>query len=674
MKALAVLLGILCASLPGLARGADEKADRPPVQTFSNPPELAPDSSGVYQLHFGPTEHVIDGQRYCLRAYNGMVPGPTIRVPKGTGADRRVRIDLHNDFTKADYREVVGFEGLGDVTCHDFNLTNLHAHGSHIRPDYAVYDAADPCSGKGCGPDQRYFADNVLHHVEFGETAKFRWDLDEDGTHRAGLDWYHPHIHGSTAIQVTNGAAGVWIVEGDVDKIRGIAGSKERIIIVNHIPYDSEYATPLTEGQSCTEDTLSLNNFLTVEHASPMLVNGKRKPRIVTPPNQVERWRILHAGTPDEMILTLHPGLDPDCQALNVSTRIPMTQIGADGSILSQPYTRDSTFMAAGYRVESMVKMPATRQTLCLTATRSDVPTTPVPDDVILIVTVDPRAGAATTEVMPSAVTLGNLAPPTTWMGRVNGQEQVVSCDTVKTIHQKVVLLVPRPAGSSSPSHHHHGSRPASTGPKPTKPTRPTGSGDGGTCDPNAPGPALTANCDCPEPNISCRKFDERRELGYDTDRVMTVGDSERWRLQAADGHPFHIHTNHFVVCPGGPNSKEPPFAHWRDTYFALADDPARDLLMEFRKFTGRFTLHCHKLNHEDEGMMELVEICAPGDLDCLCLENDGTKCTVPKSGCTEDDLQCQYAAQATTLFPAPAACTPTRPQPERRTMSRSHD
>ena len=79
------------------------------VETFANPPELTPDAEGVYQLRFGPSAVEIGGKRYCLRTYNGSVPGPTIRVPAGT--DRSVRVNLYNEFTSSDYREIAGMEG-----------------------------------------------------------------------------------------------------------------------------------------------------------------------------------------------------------------------------------------------------------------------------------------------------------------------------------------------------------------------------------------------------------------------------------------------------------------------------------------------------------------------------------------------------------------------------------
>ena len=72
-----------------------------------------------------------------------------------------------------------------------------------------------------------YTGDNVL--VEVGPTASesYRFDIDEHEQHQAGTFWYHPHVHGSTAIQVGSGMAGAFIIEGAVDAITGIAEARE---------------------------------------------------------------------------------------------------------------------------------------------------------------------------------------------------------------------------------------------------------------------------------------------------------------------------------------------------------------------------------------------------------------------------------------------------------------
>ncbi|WP_437682494.1 multicopper oxidase family protein [Sorangium sp. So ce131] len=627
--AFALLIAAL--ALPTACGGEDE-ADTTPETTpmYEDPPELQPGDGGVYELHFGPSAVEIDGRRFCLRGYNGAAVGPTIRVPKGEG--RGVHVTLHNDFTKSDFREIASMMGHGSRSCHDFNLTNLHGHGLHVQPNFATDDPADPCEGDGCAPGQRYFGDHVLHQVPPGASARYRWDLDEDGIHHEGTDWYHPHIHGSTAIQVMDGAAGALLIEGALDELPGIARARERVMVMTQVPIDHENTVPLREGEDCTEDNLSVTDFLAVETLRATLINGKLRPRIATPPGQVERWRMVYAGSPDEMGMKLHVAKDPACSDFD-KTPIETIQIARDGLTLPQFYRSDTVWVSPGYRADVMVKMPEEEQTLCLVGRR--------PNDllgsVIAIVDVDGGAGEPTEVNLPEEAAVAALAPPTSWTGMVDGKTTEVSCDSVETVHQKVVLLVPTPGQqppdlssdvalmSCDPAAHPHG------------------------IDPDAPA------CLCPDPNISCRKFDDRRAWGYRSDRVMTVGSAERWEIRAFDGHPFHIHINPFLVCPNKSN-KEPNFAHWRDTMWVQVEDGPRDVLMNPRKFTGQFVLHCHKLNHEDEGMMELVEICDPEDRECLCLGDDESGACIPQGGCLPEDLQCQFAKAATDAYPAPPA------------------
>ena len=79
----------------------------------------------------------------------------------------------------------------------DPNTTNLHTHGLHISSNSP--------------------GDNVFHVVEPGTEFTYQYDLPDD--HAGGTFWYHAHHHGSTALQVGGGMAGVMIVEdeeGDV--------------------------------------------------------------------------------------------------------------------------------------------------------------------------------------------------------------------------------------------------------------------------------------------------------------------------------------------------------------------------------------------------------------------------------------------------------------------------
>ena len=93
--------------------------------------------------------------------------------------------------------------------------------------------------------------------------------------------------------------------------------------------------------------------------------------------------------------------------------------------------------------------------------------------------------------------------------------------------------------------------------------------------------------------------------------RRLKLGGVEEWTLRTAltslaPNHPFHIHVNPFQHTRIGPDGQ--PETVWRDTVLVRKGKPLT-VRTRYVRYTGRFVLHCHMLDHEDQGMMELVEI-----------------------------------------------------------------
>ena len=93
--------------------------------------------------------------------------------------------------------------------------------------------------------------------------------------------------------------------------------------------------------------------------------------------------------------------------------------------------------------------------------------------------------------------------------------------------------------------------------------------------------------------------------------RQMQLGTASVWHLSVASAslapeHPFHIHVNPFEMVRPGPDGK--PQTVWKDTLLVHADNPVT-VKSRYEDFTGAFVLHCHILDHEDQGMMQKVEI-----------------------------------------------------------------
>ncbi|MEL6902449.1 MAG: multicopper oxidase domain-containing protein, partial [Cyanobacteria bacterium J06606_4] len=94
-------------------------------------------------------------------------------------------------------------------------------------------------------------------------------------------------------------------------------------------------------------------------------------------------------------------------------------------------------------------------------------------------------------------------------------------------------------------------------------------------------------------------------------DRVNTqvkLNQVEDWTIinKASIDHPFHLHTNRFQVIER--NGKPEPLRAWKDTVNIRGYESVK-IRVKFENYTGRTVYHCHILDHEDQGMMGIVDI-----------------------------------------------------------------
>jgi FtsP/CotA-like multicopper oxidase with cupredoxin domain len=96
------------------------------------------------------------------------------------------------------------------------------------------------------------------------------------------------------------------------------------------------------------------------------------------------------------------------------------------------------------------------------------------------------------------------------------------------------------------------------------------------------------------------------------TDTIVKVGTVEEWELVNGGGmmmdfdHPFHIHTNAFQLV--SENGRKPFFSAWKDVVNVPMGGSVR-IRIPFQDFSGRTVYHCHILDHEDLGMMAVIEM-----------------------------------------------------------------
>lgn len=95
--------------------------------------------------------------------------------------------------------------------------------------------------------------------------------------------------------------------------------------------------------------------------------------------------------------------------------------------------------------------------------------------------------------------------------------------------------------------------------------------------------------------------------------QIMTLGTTEEWKIinESSEVHPFHIHVNPFQVM--SINGVEIDRKSMDDT-FPIPAKGEVTIRTKYRDFDGKYVLHCHILFHEDNGMMQLVEVVKPGN------------------------------------------------------------
>jgi blue copper oxidase len=96
-------------------------------------------------------------------------------------------------------------------------------------------------------------------------------------------------------------------------------------------------------------------------------------------------------------------------------------------------------------------------------------------------------------------------------------------------------------------------------------------------------------------------------------DETVQSGSTEIWVFDNSLGnepHPMHIHALQFQVLErsGGRNGLIPTEGGWKDTVLLLPGEKV-SVIMTFGQNKGKYVLHCHNLEHEDDGMMLQFEI-----------------------------------------------------------------
>jgi FtsP/CotA-like multicopper oxidase with cupredoxin domain len=102
---------------------------------------------------------------------------------------------------------------------------------------------------------------------------------------------------------------------------------------------------------------------------------------------------------------------------------------------------------------------------------------------------------------------------------------------------------------------------------------------------------------------IDGKSFDPAR-----VDTSVAAGAVEEWTLQNTSpmDHPFHLHVWPMQIIEQSGQQTGAPL--WQDVVNVPARSSVR-VRIAFEDFTGKTVYHCHILDHEDNGMMGLIEV-----------------------------------------------------------------
>lgn len=86
---------------------------------------------------------------------------------------------------------------------------------------------------------------------------------------------------------------------------------------------------------------------------------------------------------------------------------------------------------------------------------------------------------------------------------------------------------------------------------------------------------------------------------------------TEVWEFRSLDDasiHPMHVHGMQFQVVSWSSGPLNANDQGWKDTVLVFPMETVR-VVMRVGTYPGLFLLHCHTLEHEDDGMMLNVQI-----------------------------------------------------------------
>jgi len=432
--------------------------------------------------------------------------GPVIRLRRG----QRVRAELHNE--------------LGEAT-------TVHWHGLHVPP---VVDG------------------QPRHPIAPGESRIVAFDVAD----RAGLYWYHPHPHGPdggrVGFQACAGLAGPLIINDDTEDALELPSGEQELLMVLQDRRFSE----ANELEYMPEGMGAMMTRMRGFHGDELLVNGQpadERPVSTRP----YRLRLLNGSNARIYKLAFTDGR-------------PMTVLGTDGGLLTQPV--DYPFVTLA---------PAERLDLWVDFTDSEV------GDAVELVSQAFAAGGMDQGMMER---MGE--------GGMMGNHRMMSDMRLGSVgdHRRRFRITAAAQSNQT--------RPKRLAPDIGLPT--------------VDGTTPIRRFELGMRMMRGFTLNSRRMNGTTVadDEVVGLGTTEIWEFhnRTMMPHPMHVHGLQFgVVARRGGAANHDLRAGIvdqgrHDTVLVLPGERVR-IALAFEDFDGLYMYHCHNMEHEDNGMMRYYRI-----------------------------------------------------------------
>jgi FtsP/CotA-like multicopper oxidase with cupredoxin domain len=548
----------------GAAPDAVNHCSRPVGNVVPEPRDLrSADGRLELDLNVENSQEPDGSTRYCYRLNDGS-ESPTLRLKPGDWLILRLHnrlIDLGSEGVAAGAATAHTGTRRGVDPCRSGAMsllsTNLHFHGLTVP---AV-----------CHQDE------VLRTSISPADAPFEYRFRIPPDEPPGLYWYHPHIHGFSARQVSGGASGALIIEGLENAIPEVGALPERVLIIRDQNLMHPDAAPATldaattpfvdhDGDAANTGTgfgrpardLSVNYI-------PVAYPDYPPATIAMKPGERQLWRVLNASSVTYLNLSMiwTRGHWRREQFMGL-VAVDGAALNANGSPERSFQWRDRIMVPPGARVELIVNAPAAGTSAQLVTRYVDTGPAGENDPNRPLISIVTQADASEPNAVVPTASAQPAPPKRPWIG------------SVAPARMRTLIFSEEPVDPADPN--------------------------------GAMRFYLTVEGQAP------KQFDP---AGTVPNLIVQQGDVEDWIIEnrSSEVHAFHIHQIHFEIIEWLGVAVNEPFL--RDTinvpYWMpqMAHYPSIKLRMDFRDpdAVGVFPYHCHLLDHEDAGMMGTIRV-----------------------------------------------------------------